>query len=32
MTLLRYWGDAETIMKDYMDEYDEKEESEKREQ
>jgi len=32
MTLLRYWGDAENLMNEYMEEADLQEEAEKREQ
>lgn len=32
MTLLRYWGDAEVIMSDYMRVHDEQEEADRREQ
>jgi len=31
MTLLRYWGDADVIMTDYMQEHDEREDFERRE-
>ena len=31
MTLLRYWGDADNIMEEYMREHDNKEEQERRE-
>lgn len=32
MTLLRYWGDADVLMSDYMQEHDEREEQDRREQ